>query len=226
MNLKIFQKIRDLLQDKHIAIPCSTSNQYCSSVSNISEFNNLKNLLLKEQALYKTEYISVGDFTYGKPEIYSWGEGSCARIGKFCSIAENVKIFLGGNHNTSFCTTYPFNVLLNNFSDIKGHPMSNGDVIIGNDVWLASDCTIMSGVTIGDGAVVANKSLVTKNVQPYAIVGGIPAKMIKMRFDNDKINKLLEMKWWDWSDEQIVGAIRLLQNDNIDKLYDYWKKLI
>ena len=192
----------------------------------LEEYRKLKQHIFEKQQTYINEnIISIGDFTYGQPSVYSWKEGTHLKIGKFCSIAKNVKIFIGGNHNASFCTTYPFNAFLKSFSDIKGHPLSNGDVVIGNDVWLAADCTIMSGVTIGDGAIIGNKALVTKDVAPYTIVGGIPAKVIKKRFSENEIKKLLEMQWWNWSDEQIVEAIRLLQNNNVNELYNYYKKL-
>jgi len=94
---------------------------------------------------------------------------------------------------------------------------TKGDVIIGNDVWVASYTTIMSGVTIGDGAVIANNSHVVKNVEPYSLVGGNPAKFIKYRFTEEQIKKLLEIKWWDWTDEKINAFAPLLVDSNIDK---------
>ena len=211
---------------KNIKFVFNLKKNHTHLVSEMEEFKKLKAYIADRQKLYVNEFIQVGDYTYGEPTVYSWGEGTHLKIGKFCSIASNVKIYLGGNHNTSFCTTYPFNALLKNFSDIKGHPLSNGDVNIGNDVWLASDSTIMSGVNIGNGAVVANKALVTKDVPPYSIVAGIPAKVIKTRFNQDKINKLLEMQWWEWPEEKIINAIIILQSNNIDQLYEYWKNFV
>ena len=196
------------------------------SPEKLNEFNALRMRLAAQQRQYQQSYISMGDFTYGNPAIFYWGENAKLKIGKFCSIASNVKIFLGGNHNKSFCTTYPFNALMGSFSDIKGHPISNGDIIIGNDVWLAADSTIMSGVTIGDGAIIANKALVTKDVPPYSIVGGVPAKFIAKRFDQPTIDKFLRMKWWDWPDKHIVNAIRILQSNDVDGLYNYWAKYV
>ena len=106
--------------------------------------------------------------------------------------------------------------------EINGHPVSKGDVIIGNDVWVASDVTIMSGVRIGDGAVVANKALVTKDISPYTIVGGVPAKVIRKRFDDETIEKLLKIQWWNWEDKHIVNAIRMLQSNRIEELIEYY----
>jgi virginiamycin A acetyltransferase len=98
-----------------------------------------------------------------------------------------------------------------------GHPSTKGDVIIGNDVWIGANVTIMSGVTIGDGAVIANNSHVVKNVEPYSLVGGNPAKLIKYRFTPEQIEKLLKIKWWYWDDKKINKFTPLLCNDNIDK---------
>lgn len=161
---------------------------------------------------------SIGKYTYGKPTVYSWGEGAKIIIGNFCSIAK-CDIYIGGNHRTDWVTTYPFGHInkqpFNKFNGI-GHPATNGDVIIGNDVWISNNVTIMSGVTIGDGAVIANNSHVVKNVEPYSIVGGNPAKLIKYRFTTEQIAKLLEIKWWYWDDDKINKYTPLLCN-NIDE---------
>lgn len=164
------------------------------------------------------EYVDVGDFTYGNPIILSWGEGSKLNIGKFCSIADNVTIFLGGEHRSDWITTYPFNMLLKSFEHIQGHPKTKGDVIIGNDVWIGKGAVILSGITIGDGAVVGAESLVTKDVEPYSIVGGNPAKHLKYRFDKRTIKKLLEIKWWDKELGEIGSIIPLLQSKNVSEL--------
>jgi acetyltransferase-like isoleucine patch superfamily enzyme len=140
-------------------------------------------------------------------------------IGKFCSIAGNLNIYLGGDHRTDWVTTYPFGTIHNNIFnkfDGTGHPKTNGDVVIGNDVWICDNVTIMSGVTIGDGAVIACNSHVVKNVEPYSIVGGNPAKLIKYRFTPEQIEKLLEIKWWNWDDDKINDFTPVLCNNNID----------
>jgi len=163
-----------------------------------------------------TQY-DIGDFTYGYPKIFSWGEGSKLKIGKFCSIARGVEIYLGGEHRIEWVTTYPFNALFPEHSKIKGHPKTKGDVVIGNDVWIADGAIIMSGVTVGDGAVIGARSVVTKDVKPYEIVAGNPAKHIKFRFDEKVIKELLEIKWWNWETSKIDKYVHLLQSDNINK---------
>lgn len=173
---------------------------------------------------YNNANILIGDFTYGKPRIFSFGDGTKAVIGKFCSIGPDVTIMLGGEHRTDWCTTYPFNALMREFSYIKGHPHLKGDVKIGNDVWIGSGAKIMSGVTIGDGSVIAANACVTKNVEPYTIVGGVPAKKIKSRFDDDIVEKFMEMKWWDWDYELIYEAVPLLQSNSFEKLYEFYRK--
>ena len=155
--------------------------------------------------------------------MYSWGEGKSVTIGSFCSIASNVKIFLGGGHRTDWGTTYPFGHIhediFNSFNG-DGHPKTNGDVLIGNDVWIASDVTIMSGVKIGDGAVIACNSHVVKDVEPYSIVGGNPAKEIKKRFKNETIEKFLKLKWWDLSDGKINKILPYLCSNNFEEIFE------
>ncbi len=161
-----------------------------------------------------------GRETYGNPDIHSWGEGSTLAVGSFTSIASGVQIFLGGEHRTDWVTTFPFNVLWRR-NDITGHPKTKGDVIIGNDVWIATDAVIMSGVTIGDGAVIGARAVVAKNVAPYAIVAGNPAVVMKKRFDDATIQRLLEVQWWNWSDAKIKNALPLLLNDDIEKFLKF-----
>ena len=162
--------------------------------------------------------MSYGKYTYGTPTIFWKNDDAKLIVGNFCSIADGVKIYLGGNHRTDWVTTYPFghtNQHIFKFNG-HGHPSTKGDVIIGNDVWIANNVTIMSGVTIGDGVVIANNSHVVKNVEPYSLVGGNPAKLIKYRFTKEQIENLLEIKWWDWDDDKINKYTPLLCNNNID----------
>ena len=160
-----------------------------------------------------------GKYTYGNPKIFWNNANATLKIGNFCSIATNVNIFLGGNHRSDRVTTYPFghinNDLFNKF-DGSGHPSTKGNVIIGNDVWIGANVTIMSGVTIGDGAIIANNSHVVKNVEPYSVVGGNPANFINYRFMQKQIEKLLEIKWWNWDDKKINEFTPLLCNNDID----------
>lgn len=171
------------------------------------------------------DYVyEIGKYTYEMPDIKWKSDNAKFKCGKFCSIAMNVKVYLGGNHRVDYVTTYPFghvNQHIFNLHDGNHHPSTKGDVIIGNDVWVGDNTTIMSGVTIGDGAVVANNSHVVKSIEPYAIYGGNPAKFIKYRFSKEQIEKLLEIKWWDWDDEKINKSTSLLCSDNIDDFINY-----
>jgi len=164
--------------------------------------------------------MSYGKYSYGTPTIRSFGEGYKLYVGNFCSIASGVTVFLGGNHRTDWVTTYPFGHInkniFNGFNGV-GHPISKGDVIIGNDVWIGSGSTIMSGITIGDGAIIAANSHVIKNVAPYSIVGGNPAKHIKYRFTSEQIEKLLEIKWWNWDDKKINEYSKYICHTDIDR---------
>ncbi|QDZ88433.1 Vat family streptogramin A O-acetyltransferase [Priestia megaterium] len=143
-------------------------------------------------------------------------------IGKFCAIAPGVTFIMNGaNHRMDGISTYPFNIFGEGWE--KHTPMLNqlpfkGDTIIGNDVWVGMDTVIMPGINIGDGAIVAAKSVITKDVEPYTIVGGNPAQKIKERFPEQIINKLLEIQWWDLNIEIISDHIDVIVNGEIEKL--------
>jgi len=169
--------------------------------------------------LYLTgENFDIGDYTYGMPKILSWGEGSRLKIGRFCSISAQVIVFLGGNHRIDWVTTYPFMEFEGEWpeaKDIAGHPATKGDVVIGNDVWIGWGTTIMSGVTIGDGAAIGARAVVTQDVEPYSIVGGNPAHLIRKRFDDETIRMLLEIRWWDWPLDRINDNLKILMSNNV-----------
>lgn len=144
-------------------------------------------------------------------------------IGRFCSIACGAKfLFNSANHKMSSLSTYPFPLFFEEWGlDIKNVADSwdnRGDIIIGNDVWIGFEAVIMAGVTIGDGAVIGSRALVTKDVEPYTIVGGIPAKPIRKRFLESTAEALLELKWWDWPKERIRQNITAIQSGDIDRL--------
>lgn len=163
--------------------------------------------------------FKVGEFSYGVPTVLSWGEAATLTIGNFCSFAGGIDILLGGNHRPDWVSTYPFPAISHwpEAADIEGHPATNGDVIIGSDVWIGFKATILSGVTVGDGAVVGACAIVTRDVPPYAIVGGNPARILRMRFSDDIIQQLLEVRWWDWDLERIRRHIPLLMQPDISK---------
>lgn len=162
---------------------------------------------------------SIGKLTYGSPYVID-GElgGKCGelRIGKFCSIAHGVTIMLNGEHRIDWITTYPFSQIFQKYKSLTSSATTKGNVTIGNDVWIGLNTFILSGVTIGDGAVIGANSVVTKDVEPYAIVAGNPARLIRKRFDQETIDKLLRLKWWDWDTKRIEANLPLLLSNEID----------
>ena len=144
-------------------------------------------------------------------------------IGKFCSIACGAKfLFTSANHTQASLSTYPFPIFFEEWGldiqDITSAWDNKGDIIIGNDVWIGYEAVILSGVTIGDGAIIGTRAVVTKDVPPYTIVGGVPAKTIRKRFSDDTIAALLQISWWDWPEEKIKQHISDIQAGRIDRL--------
>lgn len=144
-------------------------------------------------------------------------------IGKFCSIACGAKfLFNSANHTLSSLSTYPFPLFFEEWGLEKKNVADSwdnkGDIIVGNDVWIGYEAVILSGVTIGDGAVIGARAVVTKDVPPYTIVGGVPAKPIKKRFSEENIKKLQSIRWWDWPKEKIAENITAIQSGNIEQL--------
>lgn len=170
--------------------------------------------------------MTVGEGTYGAIHIikHSWNLETRIHIGKYCSIADNINIFLGGNHNMNAVTTFPFSVdsSHDNLFGTKGlQPISNGDIEIENDVWIGSHVSIMSGVKIGSGSVIAAFSHVVKDVLPYEVVGGNPAKHIKFRFSNEVISQLLGIAWWDWPQDKILKNATLLLSESPEEILKF-----
>lgn len=201
--------------DKNIKFPLTNYDKLCF----------LKNVI-------KNPNIIVGDYTYyddfenvenfEKNVKYHFDfTGDKLIIGKFCMIASGVNFIMNGaNHLTDAISTYPFAIFGNSWEksmEGKSYP-NKGNVVIGNDVWIGHNATIMAGVTIGDGAIIATNSTVIKDVAPYTIVGGNPAKEIKKRFNEETIDKLLMLKWWDWPIEKITENLQNLTDNLIDKL--------
>lgn len=181
--------------------------------------------------IVKNSNVIVGDYTYyddfENPEnfekniLYHFDFiGDKLIIGKFCAIASGVKFIMnGGNHQLASFTTYPFAIFGNGWEKAP-HENSpfKGDTVIGNDVWICYEASIMPGVKVGDGAVIGAKAVVTKDVAPYTIVAGNPAKPIRKRFDDEVIKTLLELQWWNWDSKKISENISILCSSNLQAL--------
>lgn len=185
-----------------------------------SNFENLKYLINNKR-------LFIGEYTYQWQSLiideYVGSEAKVS-IGKFCSIAKNVRIITGGIHPTDWISTFPFR---NQFNlpgkNRDGMPKTNGDIIVGHDVWIGTGVTILSGVKIGNGAVVATGAVVTKDIPAYAIVGGVPAKVIKYRFTPNQIKDLEMINWYDWNIEKIKDNIHLLSSSSIEEFISVHK---
>lgn len=159
--------------------------------------------------------ISYGQHTYG--EIIRRGEGNTISVGKYTQIAENVIADGGFQHNTGFISTFPFNQKFEGLEHLTGHPNIKGNITIGNDVWIGEGAVIMSGVTVGDGAIIGMRAIITKNVPAYAIVVGAPQKILRMRYDPDRIKALLKIEWWEWNEEKVRENAHLIMSENINE---------
>lgn len=158
----------------------------------------------------------IGRWTYGDLNVDAWDDEATLRVGAFCSIARGAQVILGGEHRSDWATTYPFHALWAAAKHISSRPNTKGDVTIGNDVWIGTEATIMSGVTIGDGAVVGARALVASDVDPYTIVAGNPARLIRKRCSDHWIERLLRLRWWEWSDEDITRMIPWLLSADVE----------
>ena len=159
--------------------------------------------------------------SYGMPQVHDWDEGHVLRIGAYCSIADGIQILLGGHHRDDWITTYPFPAMLPEAAAIPGYGFSRGDVTIGSDVWLCTGCIILSGVTIGHGAVVAAGAIVTRDVEPYSIVAGNPARHLRWRFEAATRHALLESAWWSWPEDEIRTIAPILCSNDVQALLHY-----
>lgn len=187
--------------------------------------------------------ILVGDYTYyddaSDPTgfehsnvLFNYPEfGDKLIIGKFCAIASGTQFIMGSaNHRTSSISTYPFNVFGGAWEENTPPHLSQlpfkGDIVIGNDVWIGRESVIMPGVKIGDGAIIAAYSIVAKDVEPYTVVGGNPAKPIKKRFDEELISMLLNLCWWDFEPDKLVDFMPALCNSNLEQVKEIIAKMI
>lgn len=148
--------------------------------------------------------------------------GDRLRIGSFCAIATGAKFIMNGaNHRMDGVSAYPFVVFHESWRGLFEGEMSfptRGDTVVGNDVWLGYDCLVLPGVKIGDGAVVGARAVVTGDVPPYAVVAGNPARVVRTRFDEGAVKRLLALRWWDWEIERITRAIPALSRGNVEEL--------
>ena len=191
----------------------------------------LKNIIRNPQ-------IIVGDYTYyDDPEdVYNFEKnvlylfdfmGDKLIIGQFCQIATGVRFIMNGsNHPLNGFSTYPFKVFGGIWAEKDPmNVLSKGDTVIGNDVWIGNSATIMQGITIGDGAIIGTNSLVTKDVEPYTIVGGNPAQIIRKRFDDETIQMLLAIKWWDWDVQKITDNLEVITSGKIEALKRIYEEM-
>ena len=161
--------------------------------------------------------IQIGRFTYGGARFRLWSEDERIEVGAFCSFAEEVSVFGGGEHRTDWVTTYPLRIAFGSpGAGRDGHPHSKGKTVIGNDVWLGHGAMILSGVRVGDGACVGAGAVVSRDVPPYAIVAGNPARIVRMRFDEARVAALLRIAWWDWPIDRIREFESALCDSDVD----------
>lgn len=158
----------------------------------------------------------IGRGCYGPLEIKSFGaEGETVTIGNFCSFAEETAVLVGADHRHDWVTTYPFSVFRSEATHIQGHPAPSRGVTIGSDVWMGFRSMVLDGVTVGDGAVIAAGAVVTRDVRPFAIVAGCPAREVARRFADESVERLLDIEWWNWSDDRINQSLELLLSDDV-----------
>lgn len=162
--------------------------------------------------------FSIGAYSYGRPKVRFPESGRRLTIGRYCSIADKVEILLGGDHRLGWVSTYPFAAMAGLWPEAdapEDYHTSRGDVTIGHDVWLGSGCMILSGVTIGHGAVVAARAVVTRDVPPYAVVAGNPARVVRRRFDEASVAALLDAAWWDLPHAAVTELVPLLSSGRV-----------
>ena len=175
-----------------------------------------------QEELWRSGVISMGRGSYGTPRVvYHEGDTAKVTIGRYCSIAGGVEIMPGGNHRIDWVSTFPFRVRYGLEGALDdGHPSTKGDVVIGSDVWIGSGALILSGITISDGAVVAARSVVTKNVEPYTVVAGNPARVVAQRFSAEQRRRLLALRWWDWPEHLVLERVVALNGGDVDAFLD------
>nr|WP_314075850.1 type B chloramphenicol O-acetyltransferase [uncultured Roseococcus sp.] len=199
-----------------------------------------KGVILDRQVLNPN--IVVGRYSYYSGYYHGHDFNDCARfllpdagadklvIGSFCSIGSGAAFIMAGNqgHRNDWVSTFPFFWMpdVPAFAGAENGYQPAGDTVVGNDVWIGTEAIVMPGVRIGDGAVIGTRALVTRDVEPYAIVGGNPAKLIRKRFGEDDIVRLLELKWWDWTKDQLHEVMPTLTSGHVEALHEHWQRVI
>ncbi|MGB5927937.1 MAG: CatB-related O-acetyltransferase [Cyclobacteriaceae bacterium] len=203
------------IPDKNIKFPLEGYDRLCF-LKNVVKNPNI----VVGDYTYYDDFETVENFEKNVKYLFDF-TGDKLIIGKFCMIASDVTFIMNGaNHLSDALSTYPFA----RFGEDWAHAMegreypSKGDTTIGNDVWIGYGATVMPGVTIGDGAIIATKAVVTKDVAPYAVVGGNPAKEIRKRFSDEEISQLLSIRWWDWPIEKITANVQHLAGNDLEGL--------
>jgi len=204
--------------DKNQKFPLDNYNRLCFLKNIVTNPN-----IIVGDYTYYDDFENVENFEKNVKYLFDF-TGDQLMIGKFCMIASDVTFIMNGaNHLSDAISAYPFAIFGKDWSnamDGKTYPVK-GNTVVGNDVWIGYGATIMPGVTIGDGAIIATKSVVTKDVAPYAIVGGNPAVEIRKRFSEKEIESLLEMSWWDWPIEKITENVQNLAGNNLGALISH-----
>lgn len=201
--------------------------------------NPFRGKIIRDQI--KNPNIIAGKYSYYSGYYHGHSFDDCARyllpdrddvdkliIGSFCSIGSGASFIMCGNqgHRYDWISSFPFFYMseVESFHKSRDGYENAGDTIVGNDVWIGAEVMIMPGIKIGDGAVIGSRALVTKDVEPYTIVGGNPAKLIRKRFDDRHIAILLEIRWWEWDESILAEAMPILCSGDIDLLYEFYKK--
>ncbi len=205
------------IPDPNIKFPLENYDRLCF-LKNVIKNPNIK----VGEYTYYDDFDNVENFEKNVKYHFDF-VGDKLIIGKFCMIASDVTFIMNGaNHLSRSVSSYPFAIFGGDWSDAmesKSYPVK-GDTVIGNDVWIGYDATIMPGVQIGDGAIIASKAVVTKNVEPYNIVGGNPAQLIKKRFTDSEISSLLKLEWWHWPIDKITAHVKQLTSGDVRGIID------
>ena len=162
--------------------------------------------------------LVMGTMSYYAPNVVKYqGDTGRVIIGNFASVAPDADFYVGGLHRTEWVSQYGLRTMLDlPGAHEDGFTHGRGDIVVGSDTWVTNGCTVMSGVTIGDGAVVGTKAVVAKDVRPYAVVVGNPAREIRRRFSDEQVDALLRIRWWDWPTEQVKQHVELICSPDID----------